>query len=162
MGGFFAISLGGNLKDTRKAFDRAILALHSNRNICVTGASRTVRTDAWEILSPAFLNKVVRGYSRIGVPGLWNLLVRTERQEIRRGKGKLYPRTLDLDFLDFIGPAPVGKDPVLPHPRLGVRPVLRGLLEEAYRGRVVACGGAGPASRRGEGRTKSDSHGQGS
>ena len=133
MGGFFAVSLGGNLRKTRRAFDRALRLLLSNRNLALTGCSPVLRTDPWEIVAPAFLNQVVTGYSRIGAPGLWELLVRTERREIRRGKGKLWPRTLDLDFLLFEGPLSQRKDLLLPHPRLSSRPDLLRLLETANR-----------------------------
>lgn len=137
MDNFFVISLGGNLKNTRRAFDRALRTLARNRNIRLTGASRTLRTAPWEITSPAFINKVVCGYSHVGAPGLWNLLLRMERQEVRRGKGKCYPRTLDVDFLLFNGPQSPRKDLVLPHPRLAFRPVLLQLLAEARRRRFV-------------------------
>ncbi len=128
MGGFFAISLGGNFRNTRRAFDRALRVLVSNKNLGFTGCSPVLRTEPWEIVSPAFLNQVVTGYSRIGAPGLWELLVRTERREIRRGKGKQYPRTLDLDFLLFEGVSSPRRDLVLPHPRLSRRPELMKLL----------------------------------
>ena len=133
MGGFFAVSLGGNLQNTRRAFERALRLLLLNRNLTLTGSSPVLRTDPWEIISPAFHNQVLTGYSRIGAPGLWALLVRTERRERRRGKGKLYPRTLDLDFLLFEGPVSPRKDLVLPHPRLHSRRELLGLLERAKR-----------------------------
>ncbi len=131
MGGFFAISLGGNLRNSRRAFDRALRTLLSNKNLTLTGCSPVLRTEPWEIVSPAFLNQVVTGYSRIGAPGLWALLVRTERREIRRGKGKLYPRTLDLDFLLFEGAPSPRRDLVLPHPRLSSRQELLNLLASA-------------------------------
>ncbi len=131
MGGFFAISLGGNLWNSRRAFERALRTLLSNKNLTFTGCSPVLRTDPWEIVSPAFINQVVTGYSRIGAPGLWELLVRTERREIRRGKGKLYPRTLDLDFLLFEGAHSPRKDLLLPHPRLSSRKELQKLLASA-------------------------------
>lgn len=133
MGGFFAVSLGGNLQNTRRAFERALRLLRSNRNLTLTGRSPVLRTDPWEMVAPAFHNQVLTGYSRIGAPGLWELLVRTERRERRRGKGKLYPRTLDLDFLLFEGPLSPRKDLVLPHPRLKSRRELLGLLISAKR-----------------------------
>ena len=135
MGGFFAISFGGNLQGTAKAFDLAIRDLLGNGNLRLTGSSRTVRTAPWEVVAPAFLNRVVTGYARIGAPGLWALLVRTERRKRLRGKGKNWPRTLDLDFLIFEGPLSWRRDLVLPHPRLSGRPELLSLLGESKRRR---------------------------
>ncbi len=140
MGGFFAVSLGGNLRTTRRAFGWALGALLSNRNLFFTGCSPVSRTDPWEVVAPAFLNQVVTGYSRIGAPGLWNLLIQAERLEIRRGKGRLHPRTLDLDFLLFSGAPSPRRDLILPHPRLADRPVLQDLLhrsETAPRSRLL-------------------------
>ena len=111
----------------------ALRLLGSNRNLTLTGCSPVLRTDPWEMVAPAFHNQVLTGYSRIGASGLWELLVRTERRERRRGKGKLYPRTLDLDFLLFEGPLSPRKDLVLPHPRLKSRQELLGLLISAKR-----------------------------
>ena len=99
MGGFFAISLGGNIGDVRGAFHRALLALSQRSDLRLLGASAVRRTRPWGVVSPDFLNMVVVGYARIGAPGIFSLLLRLERRSRPRGKGKLYPRTLDLDFL---------------------------------------------------------------
>ena len=133
MGGFFAISLGGNIGDVRGAFNRALLGLSHHPGLCLLGASPVRRTRPWGVVSPDFLNMVVVGYSRIGAPGLFSLLLHLERKCRRRGKGKLYPRTLDLDFLEYSGPFFPMKDLLLPHPRLSLRPELLEMLRAARR-----------------------------
>jgi 2-amino-4-hydroxy-6-hydroxymethyldihydropteridine diphosphokinase len=133
VGGFFAISLGGNIGDVRGAFRQALLDLSHRSDLRLLGTSVVTRTRPWGVISPDFLNMVVVGYARIGAPGIFSLLLRIERRFRRRGKGKLYPRTLDLDFLEYSGPFLPMKDLLLPHPRLHVRPELGELLLAARR-----------------------------
>ena len=146
MGGFFAISLGGNIGDVKGAFRQALLDLSHRSDLRLLGTSVVTRTRPWGIISPDFLNMVVVGYARIGAPGIFSLLLRIERRFRLRGKGKLYPRTLDLDFLEYSGPFFPMKDLLLPHPRLHLRPELVALLFAARR-RERSIG-----IRRGEGR----------
>ena len=133
MGGFFAISLGGNIGDVRGAFRQALLDLSHRSDLRLLGTSVVTRTRPWGVISPDFLNMVVVGYARIGAPGIFSLLLRIERRFRLRGKGKLYPRTLDLDFLEYSGPFFPMKDLLLPHPRLTLRPELVELLLAARR-----------------------------
>ncbi len=134
MGGFFAISLGGNIGDVRGAFREALLVLSKRSDLRLLGTSRVRRTRPWGVVSPDYLNMVAVGYARIGAPGIFSLLLRIERRFRPRGKGKLYPRTLDLDFLEYSGPFFSIKDLLLPHPRLHLRPELMALLSAARRG----------------------------
>jgi len=133
MGGFFVLSLGGNTGQVRAAFCRALHSLSERPDIRLLGSSAIRRTRPWGVVSPDFLNMVVVGYARIGSPGIFSLLLRIERRDRPRGKGKLYPRTLDLDFLLFSGPPSPMKDLLLPHPRLEARPELLDLVDRARR-----------------------------
>ena len=133
MGGFFVLSFGGNTGYVRAAFCRALCSLSKRSDLRLLGSSPIRRTRPWGIVSPDFLNMVVVGYSRTGSPGIFSLLLRLERKDRPRGKGKLYPRTLDLDFLLFSGPPSPMKDLLLPHPRLDGRPELLELLDAARR-----------------------------
>ncbi len=74
----------------------------------------------------------------MGAEEFFALLEHLEKKFPRRGKGKVWPRTLDIDLL-FFSPPPSGLPSclTLPHPSLRKRPVLQLILSEACRdGRI--------------------------
>ena len=100
----------------------------------MTGISSFSRTLAWGTPAPSYDNVVVVGVTRLCVPGFFDWICALERKVPRRGKGRLWPRVLDVDFL-FAFPPSSGRSPdlILPHRALPSREVLRHLLDEASR-----------------------------
>lgn len=135
---WFGVGLGGNLPGTPAALLRAVRMLASDGRVRVRGVSRTFRTLPWGDRSPAYWNICLAGWTTLGARALFALLESAERLFHRRGKGRLWPRTLDADLLFLCpSPAPLPEGIVVPHPRLDCRPVLQVLLWEAcQRGKI--------------------------
>jgi 2-amino-4-hydroxy-6-hydroxymethyldihydropteridine diphosphokinase len=128
----FGVGLGGNLPGTPNAFWRTLDALESDGRIRLTGVSGWFRTAPWDVASPPYWNMVAVGETVLSPDGLFGVLEELERVFPRPGKGRLWPRVLDVDLL-FASPAtsPVRKDLILPHPGLFRRPVQLAILAEA-------------------------------
>lgn len=130
----FGAGLGGNLPGTPDAFWWLLEALKSDGRIRLTGVSRWFRTVPWDVASPPYWNMCLVGVTPMSPDGLFGVLDGLERACPRRGKGRLWPRVLDVDLL-FVWPGfpPKRKDLILPHPGLFRRPVLLAILGEALR-----------------------------
>ena len=128
------VSLGGNLPGSRIAIERCFSSMFQSSFFRLTGMSSFARTLAWGTPAPSYDNVVVVGVTRLCVPGFFNWLNELERKVPRRGKGRLWPRILDIDFL-FSFPPSSGHPPdlILPHHALPSRETLRHLLDEASR-----------------------------
>ena len=128
------VSLGGNLPGSRIAIERCLSSMFQSSFFRLTGMSSFARTLAWGTPAPSYDNVVVVGVTRLCVPGFFNWLNELERKVPRRGKGRLWPRILDIDFL-FSFPPSSGHPPdlILPHHALPSRETLRHLLDEASR-----------------------------
>ena len=135
---WFGVGLGGNLPGTPAALLLAVRMLASDGRVRVRGVSRTFRTLPWGDRSPAYWNLCLAGWTALGGRAIFSLLELAERRFPRRGKGRLWPRTLDADLLFLCpSPAPLQEGIVVPHPRLACRPVLQVLLWEAcQRGKI--------------------------
>ncbi|MHB1285265.1 MAG: 2-amino-4-hydroxy-6-hydroxymethyldihydropteridine diphosphokinase [Leptospirales bacterium] len=131
---WFGVGLGGNLPGTPSAFRSVVGRLASDGRICMTGLSRWYRTAAWEVAAPPYWNLCAVGTTRMGALEFFSLLERMEGEIPRRGKGKVWPRTLDIDLLFFFPvPSELPSRLSLPHPSLSRRPVLQLILSEACR-----------------------------
>ncbi|MHB1605352.1 MAG: 2-amino-4-hydroxy-6-hydroxymethyldihydropteridine diphosphokinase [Leptospirales bacterium] len=131
---WFGVGLGGNLPGTPSAFRSAVRSLSSDGRLFLTGLSRWYRTVAWEVPAPPYWNLCAVGTTGMGSAGFFSLLEKMEHAVPRRGKGKVWPRTLDIDLLFFIpAPAELPSGLILPHPSLKSRPVLQVILSEACR-----------------------------
>jgi len=128
------VSLGGNLPGSKKAIELCVSRMIRSSFFSLTGVSSFSRTLAWGTPAPSYDNVVVVGATRLCVPGFFDWISHLERKVPRRGKGRLWPRILDIDFL-FSLPPSSGRPPglILPHPGLPSREVLRHLLDEASR-----------------------------
>lgn len=128
----FGVGLGGNLPGTPNAFWRTLDALGSDGRIRMTGVSDWFRTAPWDVASPPYWNLVAVGETVLSPDGLFGVLEGLERVFPRRGKGRLWPRVLDVDLL-FVWPSkpPVRRGLLLPHPGLFRRPVQLAILAEA-------------------------------
>lgn len=134
------LSLGGNLPGARRAIESCILGMVRSSFFKLTGISSFSRTLAWGTPAPSYDNVVIVGVTKLCVPGFFDWICGLERKVPRRGKGRLWPRTLDVDFL-FSFPASSGRYPdlILPHPALSSRLALRQLLDEASRLARLPC-----------------------
>lgn len=119
------IALGSNLSSP--AGDpvdtlRAALAYLAKNGVAPVAVSRFYRTPAWPDPSdPAFVNAVARVMTELSPSELIAGLHETEIAFGRERNACNAPRTLDLDILDYGGRVEQGP-PVLPHPRMEVRP----------------------------------------
>ncbi|MHB1727974.1 MAG: 2-amino-4-hydroxy-6-hydroxymethyldihydropteridine diphosphokinase [Leptospirillum sp.] len=128
------VSLGGNLPGSAKAIEMCVSSMIQSSFFTMTGISSFSRTLAWGTPAPSYDNVVVVGVTRLCVPGFFDWICHLERKVPRRGKGRLWPRILDIDFL-FSLPLSPGRPPdlILPHRALPSRETLRYLLDEASR-----------------------------
>jgi len=128
------VALGGNLPGSTKAIEMCISGMMRSSFFTMTGISSFARTLAWGTPAPSYENVVVIGVTRLCVLGFFDWICHLERKVPRRGKGRLWPRILDIDFL-FAMPPSSGRPPdlILPHPALPSRETLRNLLDEASR-----------------------------
>lgn len=131
---WFGVGLGGNLPGTPSAFRSVVRFLSSDGRLRLTGLSRWYRTVAWEVPAPPYWNLCAVGTTRMGAVEFFSLMERIERGLPRKGKGKVWPRTLDIDLLFFMtAPLELPSRLKLPHPSLISRPVLQVILSDACR-----------------------------
>ncbi|HEX2059997.1 MAG TPA: 2-amino-4-hydroxy-6-hydroxymethyldihydropteridine diphosphokinase [Thermoanaerobaculia bacterium] len=129
------IALGANLGDRRRTILRAIHELrHVLRVVCVSRLHETAPVDA-PAGSPAFLNCVVTGFTRLDAHALLDRLLEIERRLGRVRRERNAPRTIDLDLILFGAHRIRTRALTLPHPRAHAREFILRPLQE--------CGGLG-------------------
>jgi 2-amino-4-hydroxy-6-hydroxymethyldihydropteridine diphosphokinase len=119
------IALGANLPSPAgKPADtlNAALAAFAGRSITIEKQSGFYRSAAWPNPNdPPFINAVAAVRTALSPAALLAALHEVEASFGRKRGVVNAPRTLDLDILDYDGRVEQGP-PVLPHPRLEVRP----------------------------------------
>lgn len=129
------IALGANLGDRRRTILRAIHELrHAVRVVRVSALHETEPVDA-PGGSPAFLNCVVTGYTRLDAPALLEKLLEVEHRLGRVRRERNAPRTIDLDLVLHGAHRMRTRSLTLPHPRAHAREFILTPLQE--------CGGLG-------------------
>ncbi len=100
----------------------AVVALSESERINVTAWSSVYETEPMEVENQQFfLNMVVEVKMDLGPSQLLDRLKEIERSLGRKDKGKLEPRTIDLDLLLY-GDLVLNEDSlIIPHPRMESR-----------------------------------------
>jgi 2-amino-4-hydroxy-6-hydroxymethyldihydropteridine diphosphokinase len=116
----FALALGGNLGDSRRIFEQAVLRLETALGPLVV-APLYLTEPVSPIPQPPYLNTVAIGTCDLGAAAVLQL---TQEIELDFGRERACaegPRTLDLDLLLFGDELRSDAAPILPHPRLRER-----------------------------------------
>jgi 2-amino-4-hydroxy-6-hydroxymethyldihydropteridine diphosphokinase len=115
--------LGSNMGDRERHLSRAVAALETLEGFEITATSPIFVSDADGMPddAPSFLNQVVKGDYIFTAHELLRSIELIEKKLGRTDKGKVLPRTIDIDILLF-GEEVVATDTlIIPHPRLLLR-----------------------------------------
>ena len=116
------LSLGSNLGIREKNLKMAIDTLKAN-NFTFLGVSSIYETEPWGVPDeqPNFYNQVVKVNTGLYPFGLLTQLQKIEKGLGREGKGKIQPRSIDIDILYFNDWQIYSPQLTVPHTRLQER-----------------------------------------
>jgi len=113
-----ALSLGGNVGDTRAAFVKALSVLAAAPGVAVVARSSVWRTPPWgKTDQPDFLNMAALVETSLSARALLDLCLSVERELGRARAERWGPRVIDIDIVDYGGMTINERNLVLPHPR---------------------------------------------
>lgn len=114
------VGLGSNLGRRRETLRRALEMLEE-AGAAVSAVSSFYRTEPRDMEGPWFLNAAARLEVPWDARGLLRVCEEIERRLGRTGKGRLAPRTADLDILLYGQERHDGTGLAIPHPRMAER-----------------------------------------
>jgi len=115
------LALGSNLGDRLLNLEKAKFLLLNN-NVKIYKSSKFYETPSWPNPSfPKFINIVIQIETNLKPQSLLNLIKTIERKLGRTSKKKNYPRTCDIDILDFNNKIFKRKNLIIPHTDLHKR-----------------------------------------
>ncbi len=117
------LSIGSNLGNKINNIEKAKFFLNSSTSIKILKVSSYYRTASWPDKSkPFFLNIVVQIRTTFDPLNLFDFIKKIEKSLGRKKTKKNYPRTCDIDILDYdqkkIYLKSKENELVIPHPRL--------------------------------------------
>tara|TARA_Y100000590_G_scaffold448986_1_gene586449 strand:+ start:641 stop:1168 length:528 start_codon:yes stop_codon:yes gene_type:complete len=128
------LSLGSNLGNRINNLEKAKYLLNSS-NVNIIKTSNYYETKSWPNKKfPKYLNIVIMAYTSLEINSLFFLIKHIEKKLGRKKTTKNYPRTCDIDILDYdkkVKSINLNNEKIeIPHPRLHKRNfVLIPLLE---------------------------------
>jgi len=128
------LSLGSNLGERSRSIGEARAKLIGRDGIRLVSCSAVVETEPVDVVDqPEFLNQVIGLDTELSAPELLAACLEIERGlgRVREGVPPRGPRTIDLDLLLYDGREIEEDDLRVPHPRLGRRPFLVSLCQDA-------------------------------
>jgi len=135
------LALGGNVGDTRSAFDRAIAMLCEDGRVRLVARSSDYRTPPWGVTDqPPFINAAIAVETALSPH---ELLARAQTIERAFGRDRNReqrwgPRTLDIDLIAYDDMSLASPNLTLPHPRLFERAFVLVALAEIAPDRTIA------------------------
>jgi len=125
------IGLGSNLGDRKAFIDKALKMLAEATDIELSGVSETIETTPLAGANqPDYLNTVVEIKTKLSANDLHKKMVEIETALGRVRRGKLAPRTIDLDLLLYGSDVINSSDLTVPHRQMHLRWfVLKGLCQ---------------------------------
>lgn len=124
--------LGGNIGDSRKYLEDAIVAIQERAGNVVV-CSSVYQTPAWgNTDQPDFLNQALEIHTQLSADNLLQVLLNIEKLAGRERKEKWGARTLDIDILFYGNQCIAEPHLIVPHPLIQEREfALRPLAEIA-------------------------------
>lgn len=132
------IGIGGNVGEVIANMNKAINALHSNKNITVSAISKIYKTPPWGIENQDwFYNACFAVETTLTASELLDECLGAEKALKRVRDVRWGPRTIDLDVLLF-GSASIKTDRLeIPHPRMFERAFVLKPLADIARDRML-------------------------
>jgi 2-amino-4-hydroxy-6-hydroxymethyldihydropteridine diphosphokinase len=135
------LALGGNVGDTRSAFDRAIAMLCEDGRVRLLARSSDYQTPPWGVTDqPPFINAVIAVETALSPHELLAHAQTVERAfgRDRNREARWGPRTLDIDLIAYDDMTLASPNLTLPHPRLFERAFVLVPLAEIAPDRTIA------------------------
>ena len=119
------LGLGSNIGNRKRNLEKAKYLLSLN-NVDIIKVSSYYETESWPNKSfPKYLNIVIKGRTKLNPKKIFILAKNIEKQIGRKNTKKNYPRTCDIDILDYNKKSiylTVDKNKlIIPHPRMHCR-----------------------------------------
>lgn len=115
------LGLGSNLGDRRQNLHEAIRGLAAHPLIVLESVAPLYETPPMGPPQPDYLNTAVRVRTSLGPRALLAYALEIERELGRERRERWGPRTIDIDLLDWEGPAVNEPNLRVPHPGLRER-----------------------------------------